>query len=249
MDFCQNPSLLHGHGAFWYDVAHGSRMAPYFVMSKLEQGGELLLPALAGWKDRSNQTIPTWSERTDSRLFWRGRSTGAFFNRHRRWWDAHRTSLHRMANSIDLADDLVDVLVESQDGKGLVRQRYERQVLNEKYLDVGLVGKPTQCSVEDGTCAEMSKDVGFLPLAPGTAGLSGKYSLDVGKCVELYVAPSRIERTFRWKRLVTAVSEALGIGKRRTQGNNLPGVEYQLVDSVVSLHRERQLSLAPGKEC
>lgn len=177
MDFCDNPALLEHHGAFFYDGARKSDFSPFFVYCKLQQGGEILMPALAGYADRGGQTVLPWAQRSSKTIFWRGRTTGNHFNTEHDWRKSHRIRLHAFANR---RDGELPVLVEDPATAGLGMRNFSRAALNEAYMDVGLVGPPTQCQ-NDGTCEEMSSEINFRKMVAGTAGADHKYALDVGK--------------------------------------------------------------------
>lgn len=176
MNFCNNPSILEGHGALIFNNARGSKISPYFVMCKLDNGAELLMPALSGYADRAQQTITPWSDRNDSTIFWRGRTTGNHFNKEHDWRKSHRIQLHTFANTMD-GEALV--IVEDPVTGAISRQNFSRAALNNAYMDIGLVGPPTQCQ-KDGTCKEMAEGIKFRPLVKANAGNDKKYALDVG---------------------------------------------------------------------
>ncbi|KAG8885256.1 F-actin-capping protein subunit alpha [Tulasnella sp. 331] len=190
MDFCDNPALLQHHGAFIYDGARKSEFSPFFVYCKLQQGGEILMPALAGYADRGGQMVLPWAQRTSKTIFWRGRTTGNHFNNEYDWRKSHRIRLNSFANR---KDGDVPVLVEDPVTRLLSMRNFSRAALNEEFMDVGLVGPPTQCQ-NDGTCEEMSSEIDFRKLVAGTAGSDHKYALDVGKS---------LGRTFRTYQLLT----------------------------------------------
>lgn len=182
MNFCDNPALLENHGAFIFDGARSSTLSPFFVYCKLHQGGELLMPALAGYADRAGQLILPWAQRTSKAIFWRGRTTGNHFNTQHDWRKSHRIQLHTFANA---KDGEAQVLMEDPDTGALTMRNFSKTVLNEAYMDVGLVGPPTQCQ-NDGTCDEMRAEIDFRSMVAGTAGMDHKYALDVGMCFFAY---------------------------------------------------------------
>lgn len=194
------------------------------------------MPALSGYGDLDMSKNIPWAQRAkDSRLFWRGRTTGNHFSRHHRdWRGSHRISLHNITNS--RTSDPVQVLLERKAGI-LVKEAYPRKKLNERYMDVGLVGKPTQCG-NDGTCEEMEKEISFLPVVAGQAGMNSKYVLDVGQCSLLNPCPlyhHSLTPLNRWKWLVSALSSAARVWCIGIQVDGLPRVEHRPNGSVVSL--------------
>ncbi|KAG8984877.1 F-actin-capping protein subunit alpha, partial [Tulasnella sp. 427] len=179
-DFCQNPSILRNNGIFSISHARESQVLPLFVQCKLRQGGDLQYPSLVQWQDPPLRgTMIPWRERPNSKLFWRGRMTGAHYNKQYGWRHTHRFRLHELAWNKTFADDEVAVLVEEdrKGQKGLRKRVFKRKELNDALLDVGLVGGVFQCDGEDGTCAEIEKSIKTLdPLFGG--GNLAKYSLD-----------------------------------------------------------------------
>lgn len=175
MNFCQNPSLLRNHGAFLWDELRNSRLSPFFVVSKLQIGGEILMPALVGIHDRKVGATLPWANRT-STVLWRGSTTGSHYYK-QNWRESHRVRLHEIANR---KEGEISVLV-ADSTTGVDLKNYNVSVLNEAYLDVGLVGKPVQCEQKDGTCDEMKKEIDWRPLIKANAYASHKYAIDVGQ--------------------------------------------------------------------
>lgn len=89
----------------------------------------------------------------------------------------HRLRLHLLATS---AKGEVNLLVEDRPSGKLLRKVYPQQVVRAAYLDIGLVGPPTQCDKLDGTCDRMSMDISWYPEVPPSAAASHRFVLDVG---------------------------------------------------------------------
>lgn len=173
MNFCHNPEILTSHGAFIWDLARDSFLEPFFVGCKLAQGPEILMPALSGFSDSKSEALPAWSTRK-AKAFWRGSTTGNHFTI-KDWKRSHRIALHFLANTQEGQEA---VLLEDAK-KGLVSKSISRKELNERYIDIGLVGKPIQCEKKDGTCEEMTEKIDFKPRAAPNLGSQYKYAVDV----------------------------------------------------------------------
>ncbi|KAG8893491.1 F-actin-capping protein subunit alpha [Tulasnella sp. 403] len=177
MDYCNNPDVLDNNGIFLYNLSGDSFIFPLFVQSKLRQGGNILYPSLVRFQDFSKAKIMPWSERSTSKLFWRGRMTGSHHSTKLPWQTSHRIRLHNIANNETFSNDVVNLLVE--DSKRRVsRKKYSRKVLNSAYLDTGLISPPIQCAEEDGTCDAIEREIKFLAPVWGDVGRN-KYVLDI----------------------------------------------------------------------
>ncbi|QRW27592.1 glycosyltransferase family 90 protein [Rhizoctonia solani] len=193
MSFCANPTILNNpakrHGYFAYDVPHQRSAFPLLVQSQPEPGGAILHPALQSYlsaevyHSRFGPIVP-WRNRSET-VFWRGRTTGEWFSRAHDWRFSHRIRIHTLATpGGNLTDPNVtpevEVLVEDEMDGNIHLKMYSRDTLNEKYMDVSLIGGPVQCdnSENDHTCQEMDslkwgKETGW------DGGLSNKYLLDI----------------------------------------------------------------------
>ena len=177
MNFCDNPELLRSHGAFIWDGARDSFLEPFFVSCRLAQGPELLMPALSGYEDRRGSKIHPWAGRS-AVAYWRGSTTGNHYKIND-WERSHRIVLHQMTN--ERGSDQVQVLVEDPaQANRVVKRTYTRKVLNDLYMDIGLVGPAIQCEKPDGTCEVMQKTIKWKPRAHANDGLKFKYAVDVG---------------------------------------------------------------------
>ncbi|CAE6452587.1 unnamed protein product [Rhizoctonia solani] len=204
-----NPAKRHGY--FAYDVPHQRMASPLFVQSQPEAGGALLHPALQSymsaekyharfgsimpWQNRSEKVF--WRGRTTTsgtselhnrseKVFWRGRTTGEFFNKAHDWRFSHRIRIHTLTTpGGNLTDpnvtSEVEVLVEDGPDGGVRPQAYSRDALNEKYMDVSLIGGAVQCdnSDTDRTCQSMDESLIWGKETGWEAGLSNKFLLDI----------------------------------------------------------------------
>lgn len=129
-----------------------SELRPLFVLSKYSTDSEFLQTAIQGYKNytdlKPSDTL-AWEEKTNSKLFWRGSSTGGFDNKIPWEW-SHRMRLHFLTNGEkgkeeQLKEDLRPVML--PDGKGGYKiEEMDRATLNQAYMDVGLAGEPMQVS-------------------------------------------------------------------------------------------------------
>jgi hypothetical protein len=120
------------------------------VLSKFANNNELLTVPLQAYKNLSDVSLtesPPWDEKTENKLFWRGSTTGGF-NHQRPWEESHRTRLHFDINGekgkeYELQDKMEEVMM--PDGKGgFVIRKYDKAVLRDAYMNVGLTGPPGQ---------------------------------------------------------------------------------------------------------
>lgn len=195
MNYCKNPSLAYIHGVWSFHHTHPNRLEPMWVHCKWIQDHSFLLPALPAFDNiiRDENKVVPWRHRTDSRLFWRARSTGVDFHTGLDWKKAHRIRLHFLANS---KEGEVELLQESTNGKtsislyvvliivileGLVIKKYPRRLMNEMYMDAGLVGPLVQCSEPPPFCENVEKQINWLDLVAQSKGQDAKFVIDVGK--------------------------------------------------------------------
>lgn len=93
--------------------------------------------------------LPSWEEKTDNRVFWRGSTTGGF-NIKRDWRDSHRLRLHLMMNGpkggsqVWTRADREVMLPEERGGFEVVRRKDKD--LSKAYAEVKLAGTVVQAS-------------------------------------------------------------------------------------------------------
>ena len=184
MNYCSNPSLMKLHGTWAFDHAHESKLVPMGVHCKWIQDHSFLLPAMPGFNDiiRDPLKVVPWSQRPDSRLFWRARSTGVDFHTGWDWRAAHRVRLHFHAmnktGNVELLQEAAPEEV-SDHHRGLFVKSYSREEVTEKYLDVGLVGPLVQCTEPPPFCENVTQEIGFLPTVAQTKGQDSRMVLDI----------------------------------------------------------------------
>lgn len=93
--------------------------------------------------DQAKKDHAPWSEKTIDKLFWRGSTTGASYNARKGfdWRKTHRPALALMTGQT-IGEK--DVWVK-KDGQW-VKETFGMRELNERYMDVGLMGKAHQVS-------------------------------------------------------------------------------------------------------
>jgi hypothetical protein len=178
-------------------------------------------------------------------VFWRGRTTGEWFNRAHDWRFSHRVRIHTLATpGGNLTDPNVtpevEVLVEDELDGSVHPRTYSRDTLNDKYMDVSLIGGPVQCddSEKDRTCQEMADGLYWGKETGWEAGLSNKYLLDIGmfssRYTMLYPLPY-ICALSRWKWLVIPFSEAYDIWSVCYSLNLIRSRVYKLIAFFTSV--------------
>ena len=137
------------------------------------------MPALPGFGSiiRDDAKIIPWKDRTDTRLFWRARSTGVDFNTGWDWRTAHRIRLHTFATG---HAGEVEVLEETPQGR-LQLRLYPKGQLNRRYMDAGLVGPLVQCDMNKDFCKKVAEEIEWLDVVPQSRGQDVKFVIDVGK--------------------------------------------------------------------
>lgn len=118
---------------------------PAFAISSDLLHADILAVSPEGWtEDVGND--PAWDKKNDSRLFWRGSNTGAFYAEKNPWELSHRIRL--MSMSID--DDAVYDVLRPMPPAVPVGQpkKLPGWKLNRRLLDVSFTNAPIQCNPE-----------------------------------------------------------------------------------------------------
>ncbi|ORX41279.1 hypothetical protein BD324DRAFT_644319 [Kockovaella imperatae] len=191
-DFCLNPSLLAVHGALSWDVPRDTILRPIGQLSKFTRNAEFLTTPLEAYENLTDPKAASkytpWESKTVNKLFWRGSTTGdSYWKRDGYdWRNSHRPKLALMAQASasetnhqghPTTNPKINVWVER--GNDAKMEEWDLGVLNDRYMDVGLTGKPHQCREADGTCAEMAEDIKFKERISPEVASRFKYMLDV----------------------------------------------------------------------
>ncbi|KAF8517049.1 hypothetical protein BU17DRAFT_92221 [Hysterangium stoloniferum] len=167
---CKSPSIYRATPLLFMYDAQSLTLIPNFVFSKFRPGSGFLLPfSFIHHTDPLLTTPHPWKDRShpdSQKLFWRGNSGGANWFRYQgrpernlTWRDGAKASLSLRFGSAVSPEEETEVLMENDGPEGgLVKRKYKRSVLNEKWMDVGMIGTAMACSQEDGTCDEMNQE-------------------------------------------------------------------------------------------
>ncbi|WVQ82986.1 hypothetical protein IAT38_005124 [Cryptococcus sp. DSM 104549] len=186
MDFCEYPELKRLHGAMHLDYAQRSPsvLKPILVLSKFPFDASFQTTPMEAYNNITEEDIPflgQWEDKTDSRLFWRGSTTGGYGGQ-RDWRESHRLRLHLMVNGPKGGDawwdqQLREVMVPDGVGGFKIVRRWER-VLSKAYADVKLSGQPVQCPSAE-ICRQVSNSIEFGNKVWPDQAAAFKYNLDV----------------------------------------------------------------------
>lgn len=166
-DICANPYLLdlHGltvekHGPASHPRPHTS-LLPLFSLAKTSVNSDILITPLDQFGNGAGED-PAWEDKRDSRLVWRGSTTGiSWMDKTTPWRKSHRTRLHTFAQN--RSQELLDVIVPevSEDGLAARHRQYPVSDVAEAFYDMRLAGEPLQCNKTDGTCDDMKREIDF----------------------------------------------------------------------------------------
>ncbi|WVN88726.1 uncharacterized protein L203_103939 [Cryptococcus depauperatus CBS 7841] len=181
-DFCYNPDLLHNHGALSWNFVRETMLRPIFQLSKFSRNPEFLTTPLEAYENfisvSAQKKYSPWNEKTINKLFWRGSSTGDSYskrsNTNYTWRESHRPRL-ALKTQAQTGEENVWV----RRGYAWEKESWPLAKLNEAYMDVGLTGGPHQCKKEDGTCAEMEKEIIFKGRVSPEQSAKYKYVFDI----------------------------------------------------------------------
>lgn len=180
MDPCNHPTILHHHGQF---LSHNqgptphSVMVPQFSYSSTSMHHDILPATPINWQeDIPRDSDPEFALKLDSRLDWRGTTTGIWHAEDTRWRGQQRMRLVHWANE---RNGRVPVLQspKSKDepvGEGHMMAKAR---MNPAMLDIAFVGKPNSCS--ESTCAVIEKEFEFRGMQSVADAGNYKYVMDV----------------------------------------------------------------------
>ncbi|KAG5653815.1 hypothetical protein H0H81_010283 [Sphagnurus paluster] len=181
MDPCLHPDLLRQHGQF---ISHRTgpvphrRMIPQFSYSPTIIHHDIVVAMPINWiSDLSRGDDPAWADKFDSRLQWRGTSTGVWHAPGTHWRDAQRGRLIEWANHG--LEGNWSVLLPTEDASVNVGEPV--QIKKARYappsLDIWFAGKPANCPPE--FCEEVARFFEFRQQHDFKRAGNYKYILDV----------------------------------------------------------------------
>ncbi|OCF33479.1 hypothetical protein I317_02613 [Kwoniella heveanensis CBS 569] len=186
MDFCDYPEWkrLHGAMSLDYAVRSPSILRPILVLSKFPMDASFQTTPMEAYMNVTEsdlETLGSWEEKTDNRLFWRGSTTGGYGGQ-RSWKESHRLRLHLMINGPKGGDTwweqhVREVMLPDGQGSYKIARRWEK-VLGRAYADVKLAGKPVQCPSPE-ICQQVSDTIEFGDKVWPDQAAAYKYNLDV----------------------------------------------------------------------
>ncbi|WVF68121.1 hypothetical protein IAT40_002884 [Kwoniella sp. CBS 6097] len=188
MDICSHPDLVPLHGVLAGKNPHVEPLTPIFTLSKTGLHADILGVPVEQWVD-DIQEIP-WDGKKYDQLLWRGSNTGIYHSTDTPWRGSHRTRLLKLTN----------IQVEQDDGdneareevqilpppRGMKSRTVEKSLqslkltdLNNRFMDLAFTGVPIQCSIDDGTCDELSHEFAWSEPMTHEQALDYKYIIDV----------------------------------------------------------------------
>lgn len=142
------------------------KLAPHISISRTLRSTDITMVAL----DAAYQSVALvkWKDKEHAKVFWRGSPTGVSHRKHLEWRKSQRHRLNRFANNA--SNDAIPVLVER--GNTVRAEAHRIRDMNQRWFDIGLTGGPTQCSIEDGSCDELQKEVEWKNPVRGAGSLA-----------------------------------------------------------------------------
>lgn len=179
MDMCAHPDLIPQHGLLaGLRIQRGTNpLSAKFAISKTLAHADVLGVPTERFANASSVAVVPWKEKKGSRLLWRGTTTGIWHKARNHWRGTHRLRLLSLTNAVDGVIALL-----SPDVKGTTAQSIADAplaALNEAHMDLAFVGEPIQCSVKDGSCAEIKASYAFRGRVTPADLDAAKYLMDV----------------------------------------------------------------------
>ncbi|OCF34447.1 hypothetical protein I316_03961 [Kwoniella heveanensis BCC8398] len=185
MDICSHPDLVPLHGVLAGKNPQVESLTPIFTLSKTGLHADILGVPVEQWVD-DIKDVP-WDEKKFDQLLWRGSNTGIYHSTDTPWRGSHRTRLLKLANhqhEEDYAEtEHIQVLPPPRGMKSGTAQKGMQSLkladLNDRFMDLAFTGLPIQCSIEDGTCDELSREFAWSDTMSHEDALDYKYIIDV----------------------------------------------------------------------
>ncbi|KAH9812106.1 family 90 glycosyltransferase [Melampsora americana] len=186
MNMCLHPEWQSLHGFTSWSGPRPGVLKPIFSFAQQPSfTSDILNAPLEQFDDvnKNSKQFKSWSNKTEGKkLMWKGTTTGVWFDRLSNWRSSHRFRLHSIGTfkQNDLISS-VKVLKVIKDEK-IIRvenAKVELKELVKRYLNVNFVGKLGQCSVEDGSCERVGKEIEFGDYVDWEFQNNHKYVLDI----------------------------------------------------------------------
>ncbi|KAL1405284.1 hypothetical protein Q8F55_008911 [Vanrija albida] len=173
-DICHNPQFRDLHAfALKDERIYNNPLSPVVSVCRTLRNSDLAgIPLDAVYQ---NPPYLEWEKKTDAKLFWRGSATGISQNKNMPWRQSQRQRLHYFANN--KTEGSAPIIVGRSSGP--VVEEYPVKQMVAEWFDIGLAGKPHQCSDDDGTCEEVRNEFEWREPVRGNKGLLYKYVIDV----------------------------------------------------------------------
>lgn len=180
MDPCVHPSLVRQHGFLSGRRPVAEGLSAKFAISKTSLHSDVLgiPPELVS--DSDAVALVPWSQKTETRLLWRGSNTGMFYSSAHPWRESHRVRL------LNLGDPEVTSRVSVLSPPGLMRgtisqsaRVQDTQRTNSRLFNMAFVGHPIQCDEEDGTCDDIADEYPYEDWVSREWADHHKYVVDV----------------------------------------------------------------------
>jgi hypothetical protein len=162
-------SSNHGQGP-----SASTKPVPTFAISSDMLHADILAVSPEGWTESVGLDL-SWERKKDSRLFWRGSNTGAYYAEKNPWQLSHRIRL--MDLSIN-DEAMFQVLNPTPRNVPVGQPKKQRGwMLNRRLLDLGFTNEPIQCQPK--ICEQLRTKFDFGDYVTQDEANQHKYLLDV----------------------------------------------------------------------
>ncbi|EAU85480.2 Cap3p [Coprinopsis cinerea okayama7 len=171
MNPCLHPSHLLTHGQFIHSNMDGSTtdrlLIPQFSYSPTALHHDIALAMPYNWVRDVLPRVddPPFEEKKDSRLEWRGSTTGLYFGPPGPWWLSQRTRLVAWANPWAKLPFIADSILQSPPdeqwrvGEAVALNDSTVKWAQPRMTDVAFAGRPLDCAPE--TCRRLTREYEF----------------------------------------------------------------------------------------
>ncbi|WVR05878.1 hypothetical protein IAU60_002904 [Kwoniella sp. DSM 27419] len=172
MDPCVHPDLTHlvgflsGHGK---GPGPSKELFPVLAMCKTTLHADVLGVSMEAWTEDVGED-PSWEDKRDERLLWRGKTTGIYYKDDVPWNISQRINLVHRGAQKDGYLPVLDPSTAQPVDKPLGR-------LNDEMMDVAFVDEAIQC--DEHVCRTIEKDYKFGERKNWDQGNQYKYLIDI----------------------------------------------------------------------